>query len=957
MRYSFKPIAILLLALATSATLSAKSIHLEVNDGLIDGNQINAQPGDTLLIYAGQWEYLTFRNMQGTVQNPIVAINYGGKVIVHSNNYVYYKQGINIKGSHYFKLIGNGDPSYQYGFEISLTNIGSGLDMRETVHHVTVSNVEIHHTFFAGIMVKEDPRCDGRYWRDSYVMTGIKLLNNYIHDTNGEGIYAGITAYDGFRKTCYGQPDTLYGVMLDSLVLEGNIMNRIAREGLQVFSTTNALVHNNVIDSFGLNGDPIHSNGASIGLGSGGVFTNNKITNGFGHGLNHAGKWTWIVANNLIENAGMLDVQNAQNILACGIYFDERYLIDGDDSKILNNTIANCKNNGLRLVNTDVEHQHDVIIANNIIYNYGQGAQLFNVVDNDPYNFKYPLNVNLKANFASQDPNVIGFVNAEISNYQLSAGSRFIGQGFNDCAYGDLDLNGQNRSIGKNIDLGAFENQDNVAENNIGLRSCDKTFYKNTPYFDGNDIKYNPGDTFCLIGDYWKGISIRNFTGTSDSPVVFRNAANQLRIDDKYYGLEFKNNNYVNLAICSSSDYGWYFTNIKGNGLVFTGNSNVCVSSMKIENSLNAAVLIRETADPDTENDNLLLCNLIIEQTNGKAAFHINRSGASKTVHTNFDSDVEIKRCEITSTGAPVLMLNHNNLNLEFFENTITATNTIVVDANKTFKLNAYRNTIDISSSSLFDLEGRYKLFFHNNLVEGSASSKYLFDIRKGANGYKQRDLSLQLISNTFNLTLCAGLLLNRNPLWDSTKVSVVNNAIAHQNPAQFSFNATSTVSYKSIGNLLFSASEIDNYFEDALSKNYYPNTSGALYQTGTNVANDTFKIDLNGENRIAYQFIDIGALISPPEQNGGGGIEKYVETSIFEDHESDFSVYPIPSKGMVNIEGVLVQQATVYDLNGKQVHNEFDNNALNLSELEKGTYILLVKSNENINRIKIQLF
>ncbi|MFY0673433.1 MAG: right-handed parallel beta-helix repeat-containing protein [Bacteroidia bacterium] len=944
-----KYLTLLIFVLASRASNTyARSIIVEVNDGLIDGNTMGVLPGDTLLIETGQWEYLTFRNMHGTRQNPIVATNYGGKVQVHSNNSVYYKQGINIKESHFFKLMGNGDESVQYGFEISLTYIGSGLDLRENVHHVEASFVEIHNTHFAGVMVKEDPRCDGRFLRGAYLMTGIVLNNNYIHDTNGEGIYAGITAYNGFRKSCYGQPDTLYGVMLDSLTISQNVLKRTGREGIQVFSTYYALVSNNAIDSFGTSANPIHSNGISLGLGSGGEMVNNTITNGYGHGINHAAKWKWNIANNLIVNSGMLNVIGAQNILACGIYFDERFLDENVHSVVVNNTIINSKHNALRVVNDAIITSHDVTIANNIICSYGLGAAMFSKSDNDPFNFRYPFDIELHSNYHTGDTCDIKFKDAANGKYELSKKSALLNQGMPNLNTHSLDLNGNPRIVGRTLDLGAYEQQVIVSNESLGLNTCTKTIYKNKPVLDGTVISHSAGDTICLMGGNWRGITIRNFVGSNDSPVVFRNAISTVKVDSQYFGIDIKFNENIELHHCLSGSIGWQISNTQGNGLVLVGNNGVRVNGVEILNSKNSGIILQENANITSSlNSDLVIENVQVTQNNGKACVHLNRYGANKAQHFNFESSISFSGSSFQSNAAPVFMLNHNDLNLALFNNVINTSNAIVFDANKTFKANISRNRIELNDATLFDLEGRNRLRFHNNIVSGHAGNKYLLVSRKGSNGYKQRDIGLALVSNTFNLGSCSGLWFGNNAIWNSSNVEIINNAIATDNLSSFKLSNYTSTQFTAASNAIFDSIDVDNEFVDVASNNYYPTTIGSLYANAAAMANDSFSIDFNGEDRAAYYSIDIGALVSLPTQNGSGnsGAE---QINLSSNHSTpgapQVSIYPNPATEKVKIDTDLPFVATVYTLNQRKIEVDADDRGfIDVKDLPEGINMLVI--------------
>jgi surface protein len=63
---------------------------------------------------------------------------------------------------------------------------------------------------------------------------------------------------------------------------------------------------------------------------------------------------------------------------------------------------------------------------------------------------------------------------------------------------------------------------------------------------------------------------------------------------------------------------------------------------------------------------------------------------------------------------------------------------------------------------------------------------------------------------------------------------------------------------------------------------------------------------------------------------------------SVDDQNQLDISIYPNPTSDMVNIDGNYSQlKAVVYDILGKQVMKESITNSLDISQLEKGVYIL----------------
>ena len=63
---------------------------------------------------------------------------------------------------------------------------------------------------------------------------------------------------------------------------------------------------------------------------------------------------------------------------------------------------------------------------------------------------------------------------------------------------------------------------------------------------------------------------------------------------------------------------------------------------------------------------------------------------------------------------------------------------------------------------------------------------------------------------------------------------------------------------------------------------------------------------------------------------------------SVDDQNQSDISIYPNPTSDMVYIDGNYFQlKVVVYDILGKQVINKSITNSIDISQLEKGVYIL----------------
>ncbi len=96
--------------------------------------------------------------------------------------------------SKYFRITGSGDSAHRYGIILKgASTMGLNLGLLST--NFEVDRLEIADIGFAGIMAKTDPKCGKPYGRDKFTMREIKIHDNYIHDTQGEGLYIGNSFY------------------------------------------------------------------------------------------------------------------------------------------------------------------------------------------------------------------------------------------------------------------------------------------------------------------------------------------------------------------------------------------------------------------------------------------------------------------------------------------------------------------------------------------------------------------------------------------------------------------------------------------------------------------------------------------------------------------------------------------------------------------------------------------
>ncbi len=406
---------------------------------LIDGKLLNIKPGAIICLKASNaYKNLLFRNIVGTETNPVIIRNCGGTAVINASGMTY---GIKTEYSKFFKITG-GDVNKSYGIKVVSGHIGVTLDKFSS--NFDVDHLEVYNSGFAGIMAKTDPTCDNATIRGSFTMKNIRISNNYIHDTGGEGLYIGNSFYAKGKTLSCGPrlPHEIHSVKIHN-----NVITNTGWEAIQVGSATQgAEVYANTIENYGTANRNTHNNGIQLGEGTGGKCYNNFIKNGPGNGLIILGLGDNVIFNNLIIGAG-----------AAGVFCDERYT-PGPGFKFINNTIVNPKTDGIRIYAERVPMN---TIINNIIVNPGNYSKYtYPRTGDDAYVYKLSKNMHLDIsnNHFTRDINSVKFINASTSDFRLSSISPTVNKGKNISTYAIIkDYYDQQRLKGAAYDIGASE--------------------------------------------------------------------------------------------------------------------------------------------------------------------------------------------------------------------------------------------------------------------------------------------------------------------------------------------------------------------------------------------------------------------------------------------------------------------------------------------------------------------
>ena len=394
-----------------------------------DGKALGLKPGDVICLKAGNhYGNLKFVNIIGSASQPIIIKNCGGQVTISADA----SFSLKTENSKHFRITGSGSAD-RYGIVLKNATLGLSLDILST--DFEVERLEIHHIGFAGIMAKTDPKCGKPYGRSEFTMQNISIHDNYIHDTQGEGIYVGNSAYaKGVKQSC--------GTLLPHAVLNAKVYhNKVERtgwDGIQIGSATQGCeVYGNQVEAYGKRSNSTHGNGIQLGEGTGGKCYNNIIKEGYENGIIVLGKGDNVVFNNLIINTG-----------AHGCFIDARApATTGSGFKFFNNTIISPGKDGVRIYATQSGLHNQV--KNNLVVGGSEAVALLHAG---------VTNTTVSNNYRADLVADVGFVNAGSGDYRLTSKSPCIDKGADLTSYGvTFGLAGSSRPKGNALDQGAYE--------------------------------------------------------------------------------------------------------------------------------------------------------------------------------------------------------------------------------------------------------------------------------------------------------------------------------------------------------------------------------------------------------------------------------------------------------------------------------------------------------------------
>lgn len=443
---------------------------------IIHASSIDYDPGDTFCIEGGEIAGLRFLGFRGTAAQPLTFINCDGPVVIHENPHA----GITFIESEFIHLTGTGDADTEYGFHVAQSGAGQvGISVRYLSTDIEIDHVEIENTGFAGIMAKTDPRCDDPLtWRvNGYVLRNLNIHHNYIHHTNGEGIYIG---YSGGYKvnsnlSCGGQDR--FGHWLEDVEVHHNILEDVGWDGIQLgLVRTNGKVHDNTVLNWATHGEFYQDFVFNLTGGTYEVYNNFLRSSG-----DNNGKGIQVIS---AQSGSKFYNNTLINPQSHGMFFHARHEFDkpNEGYYIVNNTVIRPGRSGFfydaeiteslnpSLIGTR-QNDAELYFVNNLVVSPGSDYGNFPTWKLEPESF-FDFNTpdtrdaqlpNIYGNLATRRVDTLNLVNPAQDMYApISSTSELVDRGSSAIPFNiSFDMMNVARPFNGAYDIGAYEYQSN----------------------------------------------------------------------------------------------------------------------------------------------------------------------------------------------------------------------------------------------------------------------------------------------------------------------------------------------------------------------------------------------------------------------------------------------------------------------------------------------------------------
>lgn len=336
-----------------------------------------------------------------------------------------------------------------------------GLSISEDCDFLSIKGIEVAYTSVSGIKTDYPICADSSSYNASFnddraLMEHISITDCYIHHTGNEGAYIGHTTYyypDSSGRYCWNMKD---------VEIRNCTFSYIAWDAIQVSSEIGtSIIADNIISNYGYgipsqNIAPNFDHGNGIQLGDGGCahIYNNRIENGYAHGIVDFGRHNTSIYNNLIINAG-ISYSGSWNVNGITIYNEDLEPTAANYLQIYHNTIVNPRSHSVYYVAEN--HIAPNVFCNNLI----QYPQLSNIaVQDNPGDILDSIgSTNVLFHHCSE----IHFTDSINGTYTLAPLSIAIDSGINMDGTTttnpalQFDLNNTARPLASGYDIGAYE--------------------------------------------------------------------------------------------------------------------------------------------------------------------------------------------------------------------------------------------------------------------------------------------------------------------------------------------------------------------------------------------------------------------------------------------------------------------------------------------------------------------
>ncbi|HJL18344.1 MAG TPA: right-handed parallel beta-helix repeat-containing protein, partial [Sandaracinaceae bacterium LLY-WYZ-13_1] len=257
-------------------------------------------PGSTVCLRAdtaAERGPLTLVGLAGTTDRPIVVRNCDGAVRLVSPD---VRSALRVPAGSHFRISGAGAVGVSHGLRLSAPSSAHALLLLR-VHHYEIEHLEVDASDYAAIMAKVDPdrsACAvGDRRSDPFVMEGVHIHDNHLHDVPGEGLYLGSSFYGGTTVYC---GETQYPHVVRDVRVERNLIERTGWDGLQVGGAiADCVIADNVVRDFGRAAVGGQNHGIQVGAGSSCEVARNLIDGG-PVGMQIAGLGGTVVHHNVV---------------------------------------------------------------------------------------------------------------------------------------------------------------------------------------------------------------------------------------------------------------------------------------------------------------------------------------------------------------------------------------------------------------------------------------------------------------------------------------------------------------------------------------------------------------------------------------------------------------------------------------------------------------------------------